>query len=62
MQGQTWFARQSNGYMLMFTVRMASPSSPRIAGYVQSSQSDGYANQVGSQYLSGGLGTNSGGI
>lgn len=59
VQGQSWFAGQSNGYTLMFTLRMPSPPSSRISGYAQYFQGSSYHNLVGSQYISGGLGTTS---
>ena len=62
VQGQSWFAGQSNGYTLMFTLRMPSPTSSRITGYAQYFQGGSYQNLTGSQYISGGLGTTSNGL
>ena len=55
VQGQTWYAGQDNGYTLMFTLRPSS-TSPRFGGKAQYYAGD-YENLVGSQYLSGSVGT-----
>jgi hypothetical protein len=53
VQGQSWFAAQSNGYTLMFTLRTA--SNGRLYGYAQQYQGMSQRNLVGSQLISGGI-------
>ena len=60
VQGQTWWAGQDNGYTLMFTLRSSSTSS-RFSGKAQYYVGD-YENLVGSQYLSGSVGTDPTGV
>ncbi len=61
VQGQTWFGRQSNGYTLMFTLRSSTSNPSRFGGYAQEYQGMSQRNLVGSQLITGGVGTMSGG-
>ena len=40
VNGQTWYARQSNGFNLLFTLRMGSPPSVRFGGFARFNQGD----------------------
>ena len=52
--GQTWYGYQSNGYSLLFTVRMAGSTSS-LSGYARASRGDVNRGGVSSQYLRGGV-------
>jgi hypothetical protein len=62
VQGQSWFAAQSNGYTLMFTLRSAASAPSRFSGYAQYFQGSSQKNLTGSQFIRGGVGTMSNGF
>jgi hypothetical protein len=53
--GQTWYADQSNGFTLLFTVRMDRAGAPRFSGYARSNRGDVNRGGVPSQFLRGGV-------
>ena len=55
VNGQTWYARHSNGFNLLFTLRMGSPPSARFGGFARFSQGDPNQGGVASQFLGGGV-------
>ena len=55
VQGQTWYAGQSNGFSLMFTLRMGSPTSKVFSGFARYNRGDPTEGGVPSQFIRGGV-------